>query len=139
MVSTSPTHTHTHKPSFLNHSLFCTTRNDTNDDAETVLIEILDGRHLIGTLRSFDQYGNMVLESARERHYIENQFADVPLGLYIVRGENVVLLGEIDLEREKQIQAQGILKKISEEEYLKLKASLPPAQTKSKRANNVET
>ena len=103
------------------------------------MIEILDGRHLIGTLRSFDQYGNMVLESARERHYIENQFADVPLGLYIVRGENVVLLGEIDLEREKQIQAQGILKKISEEEYLKVKASLPPAQTKSKRANNVET
>ena len=33
--------------------------------------QILDGRHLIGTLRSFDQYGNMVLESARERHYIE--------------------------------------------------------------------
>lgn len=86
-----------------------------------VLIELLDGRHLIGVLRSFDQFGttkranpsfaranvplscaivvpfragNMVLEGARERHYIDREYADVPLGLYIVRGENVVFLGE---------------------------------------------
>ena len=60
-----------------------------------VLIEMQDGRHFCGALRSFDQFGNMVLESARERHYVGNKYADIPLGLYIIRGENVVLLGEL--------------------------------------------
>jgi hypothetical protein len=32
-----------------------------------------------------------------------NRYGDVPKGLYIVRGENVVLMGEIDLDREDEI------------------------------------
>jgi U6 snRNA-associated Sm-like protein LSm1 len=38
---------------------------------------------------------NFVLEDTFERHVVENKFGDIPLGLYIIRGENVVLLGEI--------------------------------------------
>ena len=54
-----------------------------------------DGRHYIGVLRSFDQFSNIVLEETVERVVVERDYADVPLGLYVVRGENVVLLGEL--------------------------------------------
>ena len=37
---------------------------------------------------------------ARERIIVGSQYAEVPLGLHIVRGENVVLLGEVDPELE---------------------------------------
>ena len=36
-----------------------------------------------------------VLEEAVERLIVDKRFADVPLGLYVIRGENVVLLGEV--------------------------------------------
>jgi U6 snRNA-associated Sm-like protein LSm1 len=52
---------------------------------------------------------NLVLQSTRERIFVPpgttpNQprglFADVDRGLFLVRGENVLLLGEIDLDKE---------------------------------------
>ena len=61
-----------------------------------LLVQLRDGRKIIGILRSFDQFANLVLEAAVERVVVGTQFADTPLGLYVVRGENVVLLGEID-------------------------------------------
>lgn len=36
-----------------------------------LLIILRDGRNLIGTLRSFDQYMNLVLENTVERIYFE--------------------------------------------------------------------
>lgn len=38
---------------------------------------------------------NLVLESTVERIVVKDLFADLPLGLYIVRGENVLLMAEI--------------------------------------------
>jgi U6 snRNA-associated Sm-like protein LSm1 len=63
--------------------------------SERMLVQLRDGRKIIGLLRSFDQFANVVLEEAVERIIYEKQFADVPLGLYVIRGENVVLLGEM--------------------------------------------
>jgi len=64
------------------------------------LILLRDGRKYIGFLRSFDQFANLVLEDAYERIIVGEQYGDIPLGLYIIRGENVVLLGQIDPEKE---------------------------------------
>ena len=61
--------------------------------AEKMLVCLRDGRKIIGILRSFDQFANIVLEQAQERVIVGKRFADVPLGLYVIRGENVVLLG----------------------------------------------
>lgn len=36
---------------------------------QTIMVVLRDGRHLLGALSSFDQYGSLVLESARERHF----------------------------------------------------------------------
>jgi hypothetical protein len=63
-------------------------------------------------LRSYDQFGasclaiaagapidnisaNLVLEGTVERKHLAQYYADQPIGVMIIRGENVVLLGEI--------------------------------------------
>lgn len=38
---------------------------------------------------------NAVLEGACERVIVGDQYCDIPLGLYVIRGENVVLIGEL--------------------------------------------
>jgi small nuclear ribonucleoprotein (snRNP)-like protein len=96
-----------------------------------------------GMMRSFDQYGNVMLEDTFERHVVGNVYADervrappgsqncpcdpvcradgtvcgeaiffcavllllmrlAQVGLYVIRGENLVLLGELDMNKEAQ-------------------------------------
>ena len=77
---------------------------------ELMMIILRDGRHLVGVMRSFDQFceffifplygdnfreANIVLENTYERHFAGKKFGDIPLGLYIIRGENVVIAGEL--------------------------------------------
>ncbi|KAM7257786.1 hypothetical protein ACFE04_013527 [Oxalis oulophora] len=66
-----------------------------------LLVLLRDGRKLLGLLRSFDQFANVVLEGACERVIVGELFCDIPLGLYVIRGENVVLIGELDLEKDE--------------------------------------
>ncbi|GAB7346087.1 hypothetical protein MBLNU457_4845t2 [Dothideomycetes sp. NU457] len=47
--------------------------------------------------------GNLVLQDTIERLFAKNLYADIPRGLFLIRGENVVLLGEIDLDKEEHI------------------------------------
>ncbi|KAF7988237.1 hypothetical protein HCN44_007769 [Aphidius gifuensis] len=72
------------------------------DELDKKLMVLLrDGRTLIGYLRSVDQFANLVLHPTIERIHVGKQYGDIPRGVFIVRGENVVLLGEIDREKEK--------------------------------------
>lgn len=80
------------------------------------MLVLRDGRKLIGVLRSWDQFGtsnptlpsyrrsaeidlgataNLVLQDTIERIFIEDIYADISRGIFLVRGENVLLLGEI--------------------------------------------
>jgi len=76
-----------------------------------------DGRHLVGFLRSYDQFckwrgrlllccaywpltpvlhtANLVLEHTVERHISAGKVADLQLGLFLIRGENMVMIAEI--------------------------------------------
>jgi len=63
-----------------------------------IMLVLRDGRVLIGTLSSYDQYGSIVLSNSKERLVAKNKFADVDMGLYMIRGENIMLLGEVDAE-----------------------------------------
>ncbi|KAG4026080.1 hypothetical protein MFRU_045g00250 [Monilinia fructicola] len=78
-----------------------------------LMISLRDGRKLIGILRSWDQFANIVLQSTVERIFVApapslsspgttqpGLYADIPRGLFLVRGENVLLLGEIDLDKD---------------------------------------
>lgn len=73
-------------------------------------------------LRSWDQFANLVLTDTRERYFVSvpsetpsststsattpqttrNLYCDIPRGTYLVRGENVLLLGEVDLDRDDE-------------------------------------
>lgn len=44
---------------------------------------------------------NAVLEGACERVIVGHLYCDIPLGLYVIRGENVVVIGELDVEKEE--------------------------------------
>merc|ERR1712039_1007733 len=83
-----------------------------------LMVLLRDGRTLIGYLRSVDQFANLVLHRCIERIHVGNQFGDIPRGVFVVRGENVVLLGEIDEEREAAEKASKRLQEISLEEIL---------------------
>eukprot|EP00928_Gymnodinium_smaydae_P080322 TRINITY_DN64042_c0_g1_i1.p3 TRINITY_DN64042_c0_g1~~TRINITY_DN64042_c0_g1_i1.p3 ORF type:complete len:153 (-),score=49.24 TRINITY_DN64042_c0_g1_i1:51-509(-) len=67
-----------------------------------LLVLLRDGRNLVGHLRTFDEFANLLLEHTVERHILseERLYADVYLGTMLVRGENVCLFGEIDETRE---------------------------------------
>ncbi|KAH7023070.1 hypothetical protein BGZ61DRAFT_525453 [Ilyonectria robusta] len=65
-----------------------------------VLIVTADSRILVGTLAACDQSTNLVLNSATERIIRTTDdpepSAQVPLGLYLVRGDNVCSIGLVD-------------------------------------------
>lgn len=60
-----------------------------------MIVVLRDGSNLVGYLRSVDQFANLVLHMTVERIFVGDKYGDIPRGVYIVRGENVVLLGEI--------------------------------------------
>ncbi|KAG8201098.1 hypothetical protein JTE90_028768 [Oedothorax gibbosus] len=61
-----------------------------------------DGRQIVGTLRSVDQFANLVLYPASERVHMDGSFGDIPQGIVMIRGENVALLGEMEKDDEKK-------------------------------------
>lgn len=79
-----------------------------------LMVLLRDGRTLIGYLRSVDQFANLVLHRCIERIHVGSDFGDIPRGVFVVRGENVVLLGEIDEEKE----TNTTLREVSLEEIL---------------------
>ncbi|KAI0348001.1 Sm-like ribonucleoprotein [Trametopsis cervina] len=73
-----------------------------------MLVLLRDGRKLQGVLRSYDQFANLVLEDTVERIYHRDVFAERKVGLYLIRGENVVLLGEVDLDQEEDVPIRQV-------------------------------
>ena len=57
-----------------------------------LMVLLRDGRTLIGYLRSVDQFANLVLHRCIERIHVGSDYGDIPRGVFIVRGENVVSL-----------------------------------------------
>ena len=47
------------------------------------------------SLISFWSLANLVLHRTVERIHVGKKFGDIPRGIFIIRGENVVLLGEV--------------------------------------------
>lgn len=42
---------------------------------------------------TFDQFSNLVLRNCFERRFLDKQYADESLGLYLIKGEQVVCMG----------------------------------------------
>ncbi|QRV75908.1 U6 snRNA-associated-like-Sm protein LSm8 [Ceratobasidium sp. AG-Ba] len=62
-----------------------------------LLLVLQDGRAIVGTLVGFDQKSNVALSDSVERIYsMEEGVEEVPLGLYLVKGDMIILIGELD-------------------------------------------
>jgi len=62
-----------------------------------VLLILQDGRAIVGVMAGFDQKSNVVLSDSKERVYsMDEGVEEIPLGLYLVKGDMIVLIGEID-------------------------------------------
>ena len=56
-----------------------------------------------GILRGFDQTLNLILDDSHERVLSPSEPAQrIDLGLYLVRGDNVAVIGELDAAKEKE-------------------------------------
>ena len=68
-----------------------------------------DGRNIIGILRGVDQTTNLILEECFERVYsVSSGVEQAVLGLYIIRGDNIEVIGELDEELEKELDLSNI-------------------------------
>ncbi len=66
-----------------------------------VMLVTFDGRTLVGTMRGSDQVCNVILENTTERIFSAGMKPkEVQLGLFVVRGDNVAVVGEVDAEKE---------------------------------------
>lgn len=75
-----------------------------------ILLTMRDGSHLFGILRSYDQFANLLLAETVQRVYnLPNYAQQHKEGLFLVRGENVVLLAEID-EDELDVYLSSLIK-----------------------------
>jgi U6 snRNA-associated Sm-like protein LSm1 len=104
------------------------------EDVDKQLMVILrDGKTLIGYLRSIDQYANLLLSNTMERVVVGNKYGEAERGIYIIRGENVVLIGEVDTNQasiESRAARHGLagkqveMIKVPFEEILELKKAV---------------
>ncbi|XP_046339492.1 U6 snRNA-associated Sm-like protein LSm8 [Haliotis rubra] len=76
---------------------------------KTVSVVTADGRIIVGTLKGFDQTINLILDESHERVFSMSQgMEQVVLGLYIVRGDNVAVIGEIDDDTDSAMDFNNI-------------------------------
>ncbi|KAJ3349742.1 N(alpha)-acetyltransferase 38, NatC auxiliary [Allomyces javanicus] len=75
------------------------------------LVQVItnDGRVFTGRLRGIDQTTNLILENCHERMFSADEgVEEIRHGLYVIRGESVVLVGEIDEAKEEQTDLASI-------------------------------
>lgn len=60
---------------------------------KNVVVQMYDGQLLYGVLRSFDQFNNITLENCLLRVFKNQMYYQKPLGLQMIRGENIIFFG----------------------------------------------
>ena len=69
-----------------------------------------DGRNIVGVLKGFDQTTNVGLEDCNERVFSSTAGVEqVALGLYVVRGDNIAVVGEVDEEADADLVLDEIM------------------------------
>ena len=64
---------------------------------------LIGGRSIIGVLRTFDQFGNLVIHDGVERVYFPEtkQYGEsLKPQIYVIRGENLRMIGDLDIDIE---------------------------------------
>jgi U6 snRNA-associated Sm-like protein LSm8 len=68
-----------------------------------------EGKVYTGILKSFDQSMNIILYNAYEKIYsLDEGVSFQKIGLYMIRGDMVIIISEVDENLEKQIDLKEI-------------------------------
>ncbi|KAJ2828420.1 U4/U6-U5 snRNP complex subunit lsm8, partial [Coemansia erecta] len=68
-----------------------------------------DGRVVVGTLRGLDQTTNLIMQGSQERIFSEDEGVEVvDLGLYLIRGDNIAVVGLVDEELDNALDLENI-------------------------------
>ena len=71
---------------------------------QVVTVITTEGRVFTGYLKSFDQSMNIFLKDCFEKIYSKEEGVNfLKMGLYMIRGDNVAIVSEVDELLEKQI------------------------------------
>lgn len=75
----------------------------------TICVVTNDGRAIVGLLRGYDQATNLILDECHERVFSVKQGVErLALGLYVIRGDNIAVVGEVDEDRDETTDWQRI-------------------------------
>nr|CDS17743.1 U6 snRNA associated Sm protein LSm8 [Echinococcus granulosus] len=68
-----------------------------------------DGHSIVGTLKGFDNVINLIVNDSHERVFSPDRGVEcVPLGLYIIRGQNVAVVGEVDEDLDSRVDFENL-------------------------------
>ncbi|KAJ2584104.1 hypothetical protein GGH95_000604 [Coemansia sp. RSA 1836] len=74
-----------------------------------VSVVMNDGRLVVGILRGLDQTTNIIMQSCQERIFSEDEGVEVvDLGLYMIRGDNIAIIGLIDEDADAALDLDGL-------------------------------
>ena len=78
-------------------------------DKESICVITCDGKFIVGTLAGHDQLQNLILKDSHERVFsLDVPVELVPLGLYIIRGDNVAIISELDEVKDAEMDLASI-------------------------------
>lgn len=90
---------------------------------EKVAILTTDGKYLVGKLEGYDHLTNLILSSAQERiisSVTDDDGSIEDLGLYVIRGDLVCCVGEIEETIDKEVKWE----KVRGQSLVKTKAAI---------------
>ncbi|WFD30484.1 snRNP Sm proteins [Malassezia sp. CBS 17886] len=77
---------------------------------QQVLLVTQDGRIIVGALRGYDAVGSVILSGCVERIFSTDAgVEEVPLGVYVVRGDSISLMGDLDMEKDRAVNLAAVV------------------------------
>ncbi|KAJ2910445.1 hypothetical protein GGI21_000870, partial [Coemansia aciculifera] len=74
-----------------------------------VAVVMNDGRLVVGILRGLDQTTNIIMQSCQERIFsVDEPVEVVDLGLYMIRGDNIAIIGLIDEDADAALDLESL-------------------------------
>lgn len=78
--------------------------------SQQVLVITQDGRVIVGTLEGSDSVGSVILSGSTERIFSPDEgIEQIPLGLYVLRGDSICLVGPLDVEKDKAMDLSKVM------------------------------
>ncbi|KAJ2777670.1 U6 snRNA-associated Sm-like protein [Coemansia javaensis] len=76
---------------------------------QRVAVIMNDGRFVVGMLRGLDQTTNIIMQGCTERVFSESEGVEVvDLGLYLIRGDNIAVIGLVDVDVDDTLDLASI-------------------------------